>query len=263
MGDLTESGQGDGSPVEEYLDRLFDRLAGTGSTGRRALDEVTDHLRASTAAGVAAGLSPVDAERAAVDRFGPVERTARGLRPVPGFPLRRLAASAAVLGSFGLVAVGLSGLVAGALGAVFGKPFVSGDPPGVTYTAARCADFLEYHPDAGSCQAAAVAHHFDEVVSYRVAAGVLGLLALLAFWVLRRLGPLSGPAWAARPDLVAIVGAGAFAVGAVFFGGAGSMELLSGLRDGTGGLISAGLVSLVAAALFIPVLVGQLRRRPT
>jgi hypothetical protein len=52
----------------------------------------------------------------------------------------------------------------------------------------------------------------------------------------------------------------------VLLGGAGSMELLSGLRDGTGQLLSAGLVSLVAVAAFVPFLVrllrGQLRRRP-
>jgi hypothetical protein len=262
-GDAGAAGAAAG-PVDEYLDRLFDLLAGTGAAGRRALGEVADHLQASTAADVAGGLSRVEAERAAVHRFGPAEQVARGLRaPVPvGFALRRLSASAAVLGSVGLVAVGLSGLAAAALGAAFGKAFVSGDAPGGTYTAARCADYLEYYPNAGSCRAAAVAHHFDEVVQYRAAAGVLGLLVLVAFWGLRRYGPLAGPAWAPRPDLVAVAGAGAFAGGAVFFGGTGSMQLLSGLRDGAGQFLSAGLVSVLALAVFGPLLARQLRRQP-
>jgi hypothetical protein len=268
MGDLTAGdagGAGDGAgPVEEYLDRLFDLLAGTGAAGRRALDEVADHLRTSAAADVANGLSRMDAERAAVGRFGPAEQVARGLRPPAGvgFGLRRLAASATVLGSIGLVAVGLSGLVAGALGALFGKTFVSGDPADVTYTPLRCAEYLEYYPSYGDCRAAAVAHHFDEVVQYRVAAGVLGLLVLLAFWGLRRFGPLAGPAWAPRPDLMTVVGAGAFAGGVVLFGGAGSLQLLAGLSAGAGQLLSAGLVSLVALAGFGALLVRQLRNQP-
>jgi hypothetical protein len=41
------------SEVDRYLDEMFDRLAGTGSAGRRALAETEDHLRASAAAGMA------------------------------------------------------------------------------------------------------------------------------------------------------------------------------------------------------------------
>ena len=57
-------------PVEQYLDRLFDRLTGTGHAGRRSLVEAEDHLRSATATGVATGLDRVAAERAAVERFG-------------------------------------------------------------------------------------------------------------------------------------------------------------------------------------------------
>lgn len=253
-------GQPVAGPVEAYLDRLFDLLAGTGAAGRRALDEVADHLHESSAAGVASGLSEVEAERAAVDRFGPVDRVAGELRPAPppGVLVRRLAASAALLGSIGLVAIGLSGLVAGVLGAMFGQSFVSGDPAGVRYSSARCVDLLEYFPHATSCQAAAVAHHFDEVVTYRTAAGVLGLLGLAGFWLLRRYGPLRSSAWRPRGDLVVVVGTGAFGTALVVFGGAGSMQALSG-RPGAGQLVSAGLASAIALAWFVPLLLRELR----
>ncbi len=63
------------------------------------------------------------------------------------------------LAGVGLVAIGISGAVSLAAGAAFGKDFVSGDPPGVTYTAERCAELIGYYPE-GTCRTAATAHHF-------------------------------------------------------------------------------------------------------
>ena len=252
---------GDDSPVEAYLDRAFDLLAGSGPAGRRAFAELDDHLREATQAGVASGLTRAEAELAAVRRFGPPERVVPPLvRADPLAGLRRLVSSAAVLGGIGLLAIGVSGLVAGLLGLAFGKPFVSGDGPGVTYTSQRCADFLEYHPEAGSCSAAAVAHHFDEVVFYRLYAGVLGLLALAGLGLLLRV-PRLRALWAPRADLVAVVGAGAFGAAALVLGGAGVMEVVRGI-GGAGQLVSAGLVAAVALAAFLPLLWRSLRARP-
>ena len=93
---------------------------------------------------------------------------------------------AVVLGGIGLVAIGASGLVAELLGRLFGAGFVAGDLPGVTYTAQRCAEFLEYFPDAGSCAQAAALHHWGEVVEYRVAVGVVGAVVLGAYLLWRR-----------------------------------------------------------------------------
>jgi hypothetical protein len=42
----------------------------------------------------------------------------------------------------------------------------------MTYTSQRCAEFLEYFPNAGGCEQAAALHHWGEVVEYRVAVGV-------------------------------------------------------------------------------------------
>jgi hypothetical protein len=98
------------------------------------------------------------------------------LRRFPAIPpLLALGPGLGRLAGIGLLAIGISGVVALAGGRAFGKDFVSGDPPDVTYTANRCAELLEYYP-GGTCRSAATAHHFDEIVSYRIAAGVLGLL---------------------------------------------------------------------------------------
>ncbi|MGH8884352.1 MAG: hypothetical protein ACRDYX_04110 [Egibacteraceae bacterium] len=77
-------------------------------------------------------------------------------------------------------------------GQSFGMAFVSGDAPGVTYTPQRCAEYLEYVPDAGSCGAAATVHHFGEVVEYRVALGTLGLIGLLTLLTARRWATVGG-----------------------------------------------------------------------
>ena len=61
----------------------------------------------------------------------------------------------------GMIAIGASGLIAWAMGGIFGRTFVSGDLPGVTYTPARCADLFEYAPGAHTCAEAATFHHFD------------------------------------------------------------------------------------------------------
>jgi hypothetical protein len=59
---------------------MFDRLAGTGGAGRRALSEAEDHLRAAVADGLAHGLPVTQAEQQAVARFGSPARIAGQLR---------------------------------------------------------------------------------------------------------------------------------------------------------------------------------------
>lgn len=86
----------------------------------------------------------------------------------------------------GLLAIGTSGLIAAAFGSIYGRPFVAGDPPGVTYTDARCTDLSEYAPGASTCEEAATWHHYGEIVQYRVAAGLLGLVVLGVYALLRR-----------------------------------------------------------------------------
>ena len=163
--------------------------------------------------------------------------------------LVQLIGRAIVLGAIALVAIGISGGVAAVFGMTAGKGFVAGDPPSVIYSAARCADFVEYAPHAHSCEQAATEHHYEEVVGYRMAAGVLGFLVLGATSLVRRRRPelfTSDRLPVAFDDTVA---ATAFAV--VGFGllATGVDQVALGNR-GAGGWLSGGVVAVLAAIAF-------------
>jgi hypothetical protein len=242
------------SPVERCLDELFDRLAGSGGAGRRALAEAEDHLRSAVADGVAAGLSTEDAERAAVARFGSAARIADELRVTHAGPaawLRPGFVGCWLAGGLGLLAIGLSGLVAEVFGRLFGAAFVAGDAPGVTYTPARCADYFEYFPHAANCADAAAQHHWGEVVESRVAVGVLGLLALLVLWLVRRGSRLGEPAWTPPRGTVAIPLAALFGLVGLALCALSLMQLAFHDRDMVGANLSAGTVSLAAAVVAV------------
>ena len=176
-----------------------------------------------------------------------------------GLLIRQLLLAAVLLGGIGLTAIGVSGLIAQGMGMLFGESFVSGDQPGVSYTPDRCAELLEYAPNTRSCEEAATLHHFGEVVDYRVAAGVLGLLALGCWWLLRR----------TRRDAPSLLPAGLVAgIGAATFGlAAAGLLLLSigllvfGHGTGAGQYLSGGVVALVVAAAFVVSLLRALLRR--
>ena len=170
--------------------------------------------------------------------------TIRNWKPV----IEQLVVAAATLGAIAMIAVGASGVLSGGLGAAFGKPFVSGDLPGTTYSASRCADFHEYHPSAPTCAAAAAAHHFDEVVTYRLAAGLLGLVVLGALALLRRRRRL---AWDLLPDgFVATMGCVGFGLAALWCGGTAiDSFVLGGHTGGAGQYLSGAIASAIA---FVP-----------
>jgi hypothetical protein len=156
-----------------------------------------------------------------------------------------------LLGVVGLLAVGASGLLAWSAGGLFGKAFVSGDAPGVAYTAARCADLREYAPGSATCAAAAVSHHFDEVVGYRLAAGVLGLLVLVVWLAVTRPWRRTAGRWQASygvlpATFVPTVGSALFGAAALMLP-YGLLDLVaSGAGHGSGALITAGAVSAAA-----------------
>jgi len=98
------------SEIERYLDELFDRLAGQGAVGRRALTEAEDHLRTAAADAVVNGLAADQAEHVAVTRFGSPAMVARKMRSAHGASRRNRALSAGWL---------LAGLALAGLGAAY------------------------------------------------------------------------------------------------------------------------------------------------
>jgi hypothetical protein len=96
--------------IERYLDELFDRMAGRGAAGRRALAEAEDHLRAAAADATARGLPTSEAELEAVARFGP-----------PAAMASRIGSAAASGRVSRAVSVGwlLAGLAAAGLGVAY------------------------------------------------------------------------------------------------------------------------------------------------
>src|SRR3954471_21517414 len=165
--------------IDAYLDALAEALTLPPARARRVLRESEDHLRDALAAMAEAGVEPAEAERAAIERFGSVETVAPSFAGewVTWLPLAK-GATGSLLGVavHGLIAIGLSGLIVLAFGASFGRQFVAGDAPGVTYTAARCSDYFALEPSAKDCTDAAVRHHYGEIVDSRLFAGVLGLI---------------------------------------------------------------------------------------
>ena len=243
--------------IDAYLDQLLGRLRGSARDVRRVLAEAEDHLREAEAAGVAAGLSEPAAQQQAINQFGSPRLVARHFRAVGAIaplPRREVLTGAALalagVAAVGLIAIGVSGLVADGLGALFGPGFVAGDLPGVTYTPERCAELLEYVKGPATCAQAATAHHFGEIVEYRVAAGILGLVMLGGYWLFRR---------SRHTTLLALPEGFSAIVGTALFGAAAAVLLLDSLNAGViaatepgpvvgiGAALSAGLVAILVA----------------
>lgn len=218
------------TPIEDCLDELLRRTHADPRTTRRLLDEVTDHLFAAAAELQAAGLPRVEAEREAVARFGPTSHLTRAFwrRSFAALVTETLRAAILLAGS-GLVAIGLSGGVVAAMNALFNRSFV-----GATTVLGT-----------GGSSDAETAH---DAVVLRVLAGVVGLLVLAGYAVLRR---YTKPAGVLPAGLVDALGAAAFAAAAVVLTGASVDQAVTGAGGhGVGFFLSGALVSLAGTVLF-------------
>jgi hypothetical protein len=83
--------------------------------------------------------------------------------------------------AIGLVAIGLSGAVCQLVGYRLGDHALAADSQVAQPSAERCAEYMEYAPGKPTCAAAEMAHHADEIVEYRLAAGLFGVLALVTY----------------------------------------------------------------------------------
>jgi len=191
-----------GEPVQEYLDKLLLTLTGSPRYIRCTLAEVEAHLQDAVAEGLAGGLSEAQAQAEAVRRIGPPSavtgHTAQFAQPTAAL-LRRAVLAGTLIGGVGLVALGVAGAISWALASLAGGTFVTAPFPPGSYTEADCARWLAGDPGTRSCVAAMTADHIGDIVMYGCAAGVLGLLALVAFGVLQSRwqdhGGRHGPGW--------------------------------------------------------------------
>ena len=251
------------SPIEAYLDGLLvDLSAEPPRRARHLLAEAEGHLRDAAEASARTGMSQAEAEADAVARFGPSAALARAERDRRVTPLgvlaRQAVTSAWFLGALGAIAVGLSGVVAAVLGAIGGKTFLA-DVPNRALTASDCSRWLSIYPHAASCHQAAISDWAAETVYYRLAAGLLGAVAMAVFVVARR-GMRRRGRWAALPATVVDT------VAATLFGASGAWLLLLGADavvvssgHGAGQWLSAAPVALGAAAVFAVRLLRDLR----
>ena len=265
----TSTSTSSAEPIDAYLDQLLVELRGRSRDIRRILAETEDHLREASEAAQSEGLSALDAQRAAIARFGAPRTVARRFAPAgpaswrpSSDTLLALVHAAAYLATIGLLAIGASGLLSEAFGRAFGADMVAGDLPGVSYTADRCTELQEYAPKGYDCMEAAAYHHWGETVVYRVAAGVLGLLlgAALLLWRRRR---------GHTPEATMLPEGFVPTIGASLFGVAAAGLLLESLNafiadkgTGSGQFLSGGLVAAAVFGVFASRLLGTLTTRP-
>ncbi|HEX3335646.1 MAG TPA: permease prefix domain 1-containing protein [Jatrophihabitans sp.] len=217
------------TPIDDYLDELLRRTRADARTTRRLLDEASDHLHATATELQASGMSRQEAETEAVRRFGPVAPIVRATvrRSLVALVSETLRAALFLTGC-GLVAVGISGLVALVMNVWFGRSFVGG----VTLS---------------PFQGAPVNETADDAVVLRVVAGLVGLLVLLGYLALHR--HTSSPSLLPA-GLVDALGAAAFAAGTAGLAIASADQAVQNGTSGVGFPLSGALVALPATVYF-------------
>ncbi len=249
-------------PIDNYLDKLFVELRHSSPRDARSmLNEAEDHLRDSADEAGRAGKSPEEGEAEAVRLFGEARFVAVADRTRGRWWVARGAfVSAWSLGAWGALAVGVSGLVAGVMRLVgASNQFLAGPWSTSGISVSDCRRWQSLYPHAGSCARAAMADWANETVVYRVAFGVLGLVALGALRIGRhRLFPLRR--WAPLPaTVVDTIATTIFAVSGVWLAGLGIDALVVSSAQGSGQWLSAAGVALGAASVFGAHLLRDLR----
>lgn len=255
------------SPIEAYLDDVVLGLSTRSPRQlRHVIAETEAHLRDDAERAMARGMSASDAEAEAVRRFGPARdlvaaERGRALLPI-GELARRVISTAWVLAAIGALAVGVSGLIAAVIRGAGGARALVDVAPGQVLSASDCVRWLAADPGAHSCRDAALSDWAAETVYYRIAFGILGALALLAFGLLRR-RPSQALRWAALPATVSnTIAATAFAAAGCWTLGLGVSAIVANSGHGSGQWFSAAVVSLAAAGVFGWRLVHDLRGDP-
>jgi len=243
------------SPIEAYLDQVVLGLSTRSPRQlRHLLAETEAHLRDDAERAMAQGMSAPEAEAQAVLRFGPARELvaaerARALLPI-GELVRRVLSTAWVLGGIGALAVGVSGLIAAVIRVAGGTQALVDVAPDQALSAPDCARWLAADPGAHTCRDAALSDWAAETVYYRIAIGVLGAMALLAFGLLRR-RRAHAQRWTTLPSAVSnTIAVTAFGAAGCWTLGLGVSAIVTNSGHGSGQWFSAAAVALGAAGGF-------------
>jgi hypothetical protein len=132
-------------PMEEYLDQLRASLPTRPGETSRILAEAEDHLRETVAAGLAAGLTEVEAQEAAISAFGSVRAVVRAHQTRRGRAVAVLSGAAMTswkLAGLSLTAFGITSLAGLAYLKVSGQITVPLTGPALQHLAAGIAGLL-------------------------------------------------------------------------------------------------------------------------
>jgi hypothetical protein len=241
------------SPIERYLDELFAELRRASPRDARSLlSETETHLRDAAEDAARNGMTATEAEADAIQRYGVARQIAASDRNRESTDLARsIVVSAWSLGALGAIAVGMSGLVAGAMRlAGASSQFVAGGQSTANLSRSDCARWLNGYPHAQSCAQAALNDWAWETIAYRIAFGVLGLAAFGMFVILRRRwSRVRG--WAPLPAAVVdTIATTLFGITGVWLAGLGIDALIVSSGHGAGQWLSAAPVALAAGLVF-------------
>ncbi|MFC7531719.1 hypothetical protein [Actinoplanes sp. GCM10030250] len=191
------AGNGEG-PVDQYLDEMFDLLAGTGGNGRRLLIETEEHLTEAAAEGRARGLDAEVAEREAVSRFGAaativrrVPASAGTLRVSP----RRLLTGGWAFSATAISWYGLSGAATWMLSWPWTRLLIATD----RFGGQPMCEGAWMPPLPIDCvhayqQETSLLPGVDNGFPYQLTAGI-GVALIAALLILRRTTALGAPSW--------------------------------------------------------------------
>jgi hypothetical protein len=235
--------------IQLYLARLRESLPARDAD--RIMAEAEDHLRETERAGLAAGLTEIEAQAAAISAFGSVTAVVRAHR-ARHFRSAALAGDLATatwkLAWLMLLAAGLTGLLDVIMEFAVGGDFLSGLVPRLT--AAQCRHIMSQYPyAAGNCSQASFLGGRHGLLTVCTVAGLLGFILFLTYLAMRDLQRSRGRApWQVLPvgffPAVAVTAFGLLAAGLSWRTG-----VIAADGDGPGGLMT-GVVMAIAVAVF-------------
>jgi hypothetical protein len=236
--------------IQRYLARLRESLPARDAD--RIMAEAEDHLRETERAGLAAGLTELEAQAAAISAFGSVTAVVRAHRA-------RHFRSAALAGDLAtaawkliwliLLTAGLTELLDLIMEFVVGGDFVTGLVPRLT--AAQCRHIMSQYPyAAGNCSQASILGGSHGLLPVCTVAGLLGVFVYLSYLAMRDLQRSRGrAAWQVLPaGFFPVVAVSAF--GLLSAGLAWRTGVIAADGDGPGGLMTGTVLAMAVTAFY-------------